>query len=187
MIFTELELAGAFTIEPERYEDERGFFARTFDRAELAQRGLAADYPQRSIAWNEAAGTVRGLHFQFPPHAEVKLVQCTRGAVLDAIVDLRPESATYGRSTTVTLDDEGRRILYVPERFAHGYQVLRDATEVSYAMSALYEPSAQSGIRFDDPALGIEWPLPVTRVSDRDRALPLLAGSEVEARMAVAP
>ena len=185
MIFTELELAGAFTIEAERFEDERGFFARVFDREEFAQHGLAADYPQRSIAWNDVAGTVRGMHFQFPPHAEVKLVQCTRGTVLDAIVDLRPESPTYGRSTAVRLDDEARTILYVPERFAHGYQVLRDATEVSYAMNALYEPSAQSGIHFDDPALGIPWPLTVTRVSERDRSLPLLAETDVHARMAL--
>jgi dTDP-4-dehydrorhamnose 3,5-epimerase len=169
-----MDLPGAFVIELERHVDERGFFARVFARESFAARGLATDVVHASIAWNTTAGTIRGMHFQYPPHAETKLVRCTRGAVLDAIVDLRPESSTYLRSCAVRLDDETRRALYVPERFAHGYQVLLDGTEVAYQMSAEYRPQAQGGLRWDDPALGLTWPLPVTVVSPRDREWPLL-------------
>jgi len=183
--FEETELAGAFLIEPEPRRDERGFFARTFAREEFAAHGLATDVVHASIAWNAAAGTVRGLHFQRPPHAEAKLVRCTHGAVFDVIVDLRPESPTYLRSFGVRLDAESRRALYVPERFAHGYQALLDATEVAYQMNVAYHPGSQGGLRHDDPALALSWPLPVTLVSERDRAWPLLAQAEPELRRAM--
>ncbi len=186
MIYRELTLNGAFLLEPERHADERGFFARTFDRAELAQRELFADALEGSIAWNARAGTVRGMHFQFPPHAEVKLVRCTRGAVHDVIVDLRPESPTFGRHEAVRLDDDTRLVLCVPRGFAHGYQTLVDDVEVEYLMDAGYSPDVQSGLRYDDADLGIEWPLPVSVVSPRDLDLPgwAAARDELERRFA---
>lgn len=177
MTFRELEIKGVFVIEPEPIRDSRGFFARTLERDELLRRGLVGDYGHSSIAWNASAGTVRGMHFQFPPHAEVKLVRCTRGAILDAAIDLRPESPTFGRCLTVQLDAESRITLYVPERFAHGYQVLEDDTEVEYQMNTGYAPEAQSGIHHADPDVAIVWPLPVGVVSDRDAALPTLAAA----------
>ena len=178
MIFEETGLAGAFVIELERIEDERGFFARTFARETFAERGLVTEMVQMSVAWNTTAGTIRGMHFQYPPHAEVKLVRCTRGAIHDVIVDLRPESPTFRETFAVELDEDTRRTLYVPERVAHGYQVLVDRTEVAYQMSAPYHPEAQGGLRWDDPALGISWPLEVTVVSERDRSWPLLESAE---------
>jgi dTDP-4-dehydrorhamnose 3,5-epimerase len=172
VIFRETDLRGAFLVEPERHEDERGFFARTFAREEFEAHGLDPEVVQASIAWNTTPGTVRGMHFQLPPHAEVKLVRCTRGAIHDVIVDLRPESSTFGRSFGARLDDTRRSALYVPERFAHGYQVLVGETEVAYQMNRAYAPDAAAGLRFDDPALGLVWPLPVTVVSTRDRQWP---------------
>jgi dTDP-4-dehydrorhamnose 3,5-epimerase len=175
MNFSELELPGVVLVRPEPKRDDRGFFARTFDRDEFRRRGLAGEIVQESIAFNEIAGTVRGLHLQLPPHGETKLVRCTRGAIHDVVVDLRTESATFGSAMSVVLDAESRELLVVPPRFAHGYQTLEDGTEVVYAMDAGYVPEAQRGIRFDDPALGVAWPLEVTRVSARDLALPTLA------------
>jgi dTDP-4-dehydrorhamnose 3,5-epimerase len=187
VIFRETALPGAFVIELERHVDDRGFFARTFARDELEAAGLATELVQASISWNAAAGTVRGLHFQYPPFAEAKIVRCTRGAVHDVIVDLRPESPTFAHTLAVELDDSERRALYVPERFAHGYQVLVDDCEVSYAMSAAYAPYAAAGLPFDDDDLGIAWPLPIGMTSDRDRAWPALAVArdELTRRMAV--
>lgn len=184
MIFHETNLSGAWVIELERHVDDRGFFARTFDRDEFASAGLAAELVQTSIAWNATAGTIRGLHFQYPPFAEAKLVRCTRGAVRDAIVDLRPESSTFLRSVSVRLDDSERRALYVPERFAHGYQTLVDDCEVSYAMTSAYAPQAAGGLPFDDPELAISWPLPIGAISERDRSWPAL--SEVRGRLIAA-
>ena len=178
MIFRELAIPGVFLIEPEPIRDPRGFFARTLERDELLRHGLEGDFSQSSIAWNEHAGTVRGMHFQFPPHAEVKLVRCTRGAVLDVVVDLRPESAAFGTSIAARLDAENRATLYVPARFAHGYQTLEDDTEVAYQMNAAYAPDSQSGINYAE----LEWPLPVGIVSDRDRTLPTIAEAEDELR-----
>lgn len=186
MRIEDLPLAGAHVLVPEPFEDARGLFARTFDRDELEARGLRADIVQESVSWNRSAGTVRGMHLQLPPHAEVKLVRCTRGAILDVIVDLRPESSTFGRTASVRLDAETRRTLYVPERFAHGYQVLEDDTELTYAMTARFEPSAAFGIRHDDPALEIAWPLRVGEISERDLTLPTLAEAETELRTALA-
>jgi dTDP-4-dehydrorhamnose 3,5-epimerase len=174
VILRETTLAGAFLIELERHVDERGFFARTFDPDELAAHGLATQIVQMSMARNTSVGTVRGMHFQFPPHAEVKFVRCTRGAVHDVIVDLRPESPTFGRSYAVDLDADAGATLYVPERFAHGYQTLTDGADVTYAMTAHYAPEAAAGLRYNDPALGIAWPLRVSCISERDVRWPLL-------------
>lgn len=179
MTFDETPLAGAFVLGLERHEDERGFFARTFAADELEGRGLEPSFVQASIGWNRARGTIRGLHFQYPPHAEVKIVRCVRGSIHDVIVDLRPESATYLSVFAVLLDDRRRDALYVPERFAHGYQVLSGEAEVAYQMSAAYAPDAASGLRYDDPALGLDWPLRATVVSERDRGWPRL--EEIEA------
>jgi dTDP-4-dehydrorhamnose 3,5-epimerase len=173
VIFTETRLAGAFTIDVELHEDERGFFARVWDGEELAEHGLDARVVQSSIAYNRVAGTLRGLHFQVPPFAETKLVRCTRGAIWDAIVDLRPGSPTFLEWVAVELTEENRRTLYVPDQFAHGYQTLVDASEVWYQMSAPYAPGAARGLRWDDPKLGIEWPAAERRViSERDLAWP---------------
>ncbi len=179
MIFTETKLQGAFIIDIRRLEDDRGFFARSFCQNEFMEHGLKPVIAQANIAYNHRAGTVRGMHFQYPPAAETKLVRCTRGAVSDIIVDLRPESPTYLEHITVELNEENLRALYVPERFAHGYQVLRDETEVTYQVGEYYTPDAEGGLSFDDPRLGLEWPLPVTEISAKDRAwLPL---SQIEA------
>ncbi len=144
MIFTETKLAGAFVIDLERREDDRGFFARAFCQHEFADHGLKPVIAQANIAYNRVAGTLRGMHFQFPPAAETKLVRCTRGAILDIIVDLRPESPTYLEHVAVELTADNHRALYVPERFAHGYQVLVDATETSYQVGEFYAPEPRA-------------------------------------------
>ena len=170
MIFTETELRGAFVVDLDRREDSRGFFARTFCQHEFEEHGLKPVIAQANIAFNRRKGTVRGMHFQFPPAAETKLVRCTRGAILDIIVDLRPESPTYLEHVAVELTADSQRALYVPERFAHGYQVLEDSTETSYQVGEFYTPEAEGGLRFDDSRLGLKWPLPVTDISDKDLA-----------------
>jgi dTDP-4-dehydrorhamnose 3,5-epimerase len=180
MRFTETELAGAFMLDPERRSDDRGYFARIFCQREFEEHGLLQVIAQGNTAFSNRAGTLRGMHFQFPPKAEAKLVRCTRGSILDVIVDLRPESRTYLRHIAVELNEENGRALYVPERFAHGYQVLRDATEASYHATEFYSPEQESGIRFDDPRLAIKWPLSVTAISDKDRNWPLLSDREPE-------
>jgi dTDP-4-dehydrorhamnose 3,5-epimerase len=173
MRFTELELAGAFAIELERIQDERGFFARTFDRDEFARHGLETEIVQTNTASNNREGTLRGLHYQAPPHAEAKLVRCTRGAVYDVVVDLRLDSPTFTRWVAVELTAENGTMLYVPKGFAHGYQTLADETETSYLMSTAYEASAARGVRWDDPAFGIEWPeTPERTLNERDRSWP---------------
>jgi len=180
MIFTETRLKGAFIVELERRTDERGFFARAFCQNEFRERGLKAVIAQANIASNLKKGTLRGMHFQYPPAAETKLVRCTRGAILDIIVDLRPESPTYLRHVAVELSEDNQRALYVPERFAHGYQALRDNTDTSYQVGEFYTPSAEGSVRYDDPRLGLTWPLPLTVISDKDRVAPLLADIEPE-------
>jgi dTDP-4-dehydrorhamnose 3,5-epimerase len=173
VIFTETRLRGAFTIDVEPHEDERGFFARVWDGEELEAHGLETRVVQSSIAYNHVAGTLRGLHFQAAPFAETKLVRCTRGAIWDVIVDLRRESPTFLEWVAVELTAENRRTLYVPEQFAHGYQTLADETEVWYQMSERYAPDAARGLRWDDPRLGIDWPPTEKRViSARDRSWP---------------
>ena len=180
MIFTETALEGAFIIDLERREDARGFFARVFCQKEFAEHGLKPVIAQANIAFNAKKGTLRGMHFQYPPAAETKLVRCTRGAILDIIVDLRPESPTYLQHVAVELTADNHRALYVPERFAHGYQVLEDATETSYQVGEFYAPEREGGLRYDDPRLGLTWPLPVAEMSPKDAAWPLLDEIEPE-------
>lgn len=182
MIFTETRLRGAFVIDLERREDSRGFFARTFCRHEFKAHGLEPVVAQASVAHNRLEGTVRGMHFQYPPAVETKLVRCTRGALLDIIVDLRPESPTYLEHVSVELNEDNQRALYVPERFAHGYQVLCDNTDATYSMGEFYTPNAEGGLKYNDPRLGLAWPLPVTLISDRDQSFPLLDDIEPEMR-----
>jgi dTDP-4-dehydrorhamnose 3,5-epimerase len=168
MIFTETTLKGAFVIDLERREDSRGFFARAFCQNEFAAHGLKPLIAQANVAFNHLRGTLRGMHFQYPPAAETKVVRCTRGAILDIIVDLRPESATYLQNVSVELSEDNGRTLYVPERFAHGYQVLRDRTETSYQVGEFYAPGSEGGLMYNDPLLGLQWPLPVAVISDKD-------------------
>lgn len=170
MIFTETSLAGAFVIDLDKRLDNRGFFARTFSRDEFVTRGLEPTVVQANVSFNHRKGTVRGMHFQFPPAAETKLVRCTRGSVVDVIVDLRPESPTFLQHTPVELSADNRRSIYVPKRFAHGYQVLEDGTEVTYLTSDDYAPQYEGGLPYDDPGLGIVWPLAATEMSPKDRA-----------------
>jgi dTDP-4-dehydrorhamnose 3,5-epimerase len=172
--FFEAPLAGVFVIEIERLEDERGSFARTFCAEEFAAHGLETGVLQSSVSFNRRRGTLRGLHWQAEPHAEVKVVRVTRGAVHDVVVDVRLGSPTLHESFGVRLDADTGRALYIPAGFAHGFQTLDDDTEVGYQISAAYVPSAAHGLRYDDPALAIDWPEPVTVVSDRDRAHPFL-------------
>jgi dTDP-4-dehydrorhamnose 3,5-epimerase len=172
VIVEETELAGACVLEVERREDERGFFARVWCAEELATAGLDTRISQINVGFNLRRGTLRGLHFQRAPHAEVKLVRCTAGAVYDVIVDLRPESPTHRRWIGAELSAENHRQLYVPAGFAHGYQTLTDSAEISYLTSVPYAPESATGVRFDDPAFGIDWPEPVTVVSDADRSWP---------------
>ena len=188
MRFTETKLRGGFVIDLERREDGRGYFARAFCRHEFEDHGLEPVIAQANVAYNHRRGTLRGMHFQYPPAAETKLVRATRGSILDIMVDLRPESPTYLQHVAVELSADNGRSLYIPRRFAHGYQVLEDATETSYMVGEFYAPELEGGLRFDDPALGISWPVAVGEMSDKDRAWPLLsvAGAEVARRMAVA-
>ena len=174
MIFRETALAGVWLIEPERLGDERGFFARTWCRREFETRGLEPDVVQCNISWNAKRGLVRGLHYQMPPHAETKLVRCTRGAIWDVVVDLRPGSPTFKRWTAAELTADNRHAMYIPKGCAHGFQTLTDDTEVFYQMSAFHAPGAERGVRWNDPVLAIAWPIASAALSDRDRALPLL-------------
>jgi dTDP-4-dehydrorhamnose 3,5-epimerase len=185
MIFRETRLKGAFVVELEPRGDERGFFARAFCRKEFEAHGLEPTIAQANISFNYRRGTVRGLHFQFPPAAETKFVRCSRGAIVDVIVDLRPESPTYLQHVAVELTAANRRGLYVPQRFAHGYQVLEDDTETTYQVGEFYTPAAEGGLRYSDPRLAIEWPLPVTDMSPKDREWRLLDDAEagIRARM----
>jgi dTDP-4-dehydrorhamnose 3,5-epimerase len=174
MIFVETRLPGVLVVEPERHEDERGFFARTWCRSEWQARGLNPALVQCSISWTKARGTVRGMHYQAAPFREAKLVRCTRGAIHDVVLDVRREAPTWGQWVAVRLTADDRRMLYVPEGMAHGFQTLADDTEVSYQMSEAYQPGAQRGVRWNDPACAIEWPITPVIVSPRDAALPAL-------------
>ncbi len=182
MLFTETELQGAFIIDLEPRTDERGFFAREFCRTEFEEHGLKPVVAQANLAFNKKAGTLRGMHFQYPPAAETKLVRCTRGAILDIIVDLRPESSTYLKHISVELNEDNWRALYVPERFAHGYQALKDNTVTSYHVGEFYAPSAEGGLLHDDPALGLNWPMPVSAISEKDRMFKPYESVEQEIR-----
>jgi dTDP-4-dehydrorhamnose 3,5-epimerase len=172
MTFTPTVIPGAWIIDVDRREDERGFFARTFDHTVFAARGLQTTWNQCSVAFTTRRGTIRGLHFQRAPHEEVKLVRCSRGEILDVLVDLRQDSPACRRHVAVLLNEDNRRLVYVPAGVAHGYQSLSDATEVAYQITPDHVPDAAAGVRFDDPAFAITWPLPVTVVSERDRTFP---------------
>jgi dTDP-4-dehydrorhamnose 3,5-epimerase len=178
MIFSETALPGAVVIELERVADERGFFARSFCAREFAAHGLDARVAQCNISFNRVKGTLRGLHFQRPPHAEAKLVRCTAGRVYDVIVDLRPDSPAFCRHVAIELSARNRTMLYVPQGVAHGFQTLEDESEVFYQMSAPYERDAAAGVRWDDAAFAIAWPLAVSVVSARDRSYPDFAVRE---------
>jgi dTDP-4-dehydrorhamnose 3,5-epimerase len=182
VIFRQTELAGAFTVDLEPHRDERGFFARAFCREEFTRHGLRTEVAQANVAVSTRKGTLRGMHFQYPPHADAKLVRATRGAVLDIVVDLRPESPTFLRHAAVRLSADDRRSLYVPERFAHGYQTLEDDTEVSYQTSAAYAPDSEGGLSPFDPRLALPWPLPVSALSARDAGWRHLDEAEPEVR-----
>ena len=179
MIFTETPLAGAFVLDIEPLEDERGFFARTVCRDQFAEHGLNGDFVQQSVSWNPFEGTLRGLHFQVAPHEEDKLVRVTRGAIFDVIVDLRVDSPTRGRWIGVELSADNHRQIYVPKGFAHGFQTLVPETEVLYEMTTRFRPGAGGGIRWDDRGLAVEWPRAVDaadrrQLSEADAALPYL-------------
>lgn len=172
MIFTETNLKGAFIIEPQRLEDDRGFFARTWCQEEFEAYGLRPRWVQSNISFNKHRGTLRGMHYQAPPHQEVKLIRCTAGVIYDVIIDLRPASATFKHYASVTLTAENCTMLYAPEGFAHGFLTLEDNTEIFYQMSAFYAPECARGVRWNDPAFGIHWPSAVKVISERDRGYP---------------
>ena len=158
MNFIATKLPGAFVLEPERFEDERGFLARAWSAQAFAEQGLEAPFVECNISYNRRKGTLRGMHFQRPPHAQNKLVRCTRGAVYDVIIDLRTDSPTFKQWLGVELTAENRRSLYVPAGCAHGFQTLEDDSELYYQMSAAYAPEVSDGVRWDDPAFRVEWP-----------------------------
>ena len=172
MRFIETKLPGAYVIEPERFEDDRGFFARTFCEREFAAAGLVTRWPQCNVSHNHARGTLRGMHYQAAPHEEVKLVRCTHGAVHDVIIDLRADSATFRQYVGVDLTARNGTMLYIPGGFAHGFLTLEDHTEVFYQMSAFYAPDYARGVRWDDPAFRIAWPSTPRIVCERDAAYP---------------
>jgi dTDP-4-dehydrorhamnose 3,5-epimerase len=169
MIFTETRLQGAFIIDLEPIEDDRGFFARAWCQREFEAHGLKARWVQGNISFNKKKGTLRGMHYQAKPHEEVKLVHCPRGVLYDVILDLRPESATFKQWLGVELTAENRRMLYIPEGFAHGFQTLEDDTEAFYQMSEFYHPESARGVRWNDPAFGIVWEKEEKIVSTRDQ------------------
>ena len=179
MIFTETKLSGAFIIDPELVEDERGFFARTFCEKEFERHGIKFDFVQCNISFNKKRGTLRGIHYQAEPYAEAKLVRCTMGAIYDVIIDLRRGSSTFRKWVAVDLSGENRRMLYVPNGFAHGFQSLSDNSEVFYQMSEFYHQEAARAVRWDDPDINIIWPATpiVMSVSDASFAH-LSAGSD---------
>ncbi len=173
MIFTETKLRGAYQIDFELRADERGYFSRSFCQQEFSAHGLKTAIAQSNVSFNKNKGTLRGMHFQISPKAEAKLVRCTRGAIFDVIIDLRPESANYCSWVSVELTANNHRMLYIPEGFAHGFQSLEDDSEVFYQMFEFYSPEHARGVRWDDPAFRIVWPLPDPIMSDKDRTYPL--------------
>lgn len=175
MRFIETGLDGVLRVVLERRSDERGFFARSWCRREFADAGVEVDWVQANVARSTRAGTLRGLHLQRPPHDEIKLIRCTRGAVFDVAVDVRPGSNSFGKWVGVQLDEGTGDSLLVPSGFAHGYQTLKDHSEITYMTSAFYEPAGATGYRYDDPAFDIDWPLKVSAISRADSAWPLVA------------
>jgi dTDP-4-dehydrorhamnose 3,5-epimerase len=175
MKFQKLHIPQAMVIDPEPRKDTRGMLARAFCAREMAEHGLQTTFVQTNITYNYVKGTVRGLHWQVLPMGECKLVRCTRGAVYDVLVDMRPDSPTYLQHFAVELTEHNRRMLYVPEMCAHGYQALTDDAEVTYMVSGYYSPESERGILYNDPAIGIEWPLPATVVSEKDQSWQMLS------------
>jgi dTDP-4-dehydrorhamnose 3,5-epimerase len=175
MHFRPTSLRGAWLIELQPARDERGFFARTFCVHEFSIHGLETSFPQHSISVTPRRGTLRGMHFQRKPHAEVKLIRCIKGKIWDVIIDLRPDSPTFCSWQSFELSAENRRQLYIPKGFAHGFQTLTDDVDVSYLISEMHVPEATNGVRHDDPAFQVEWPLAVTMISDKDRSWPAFA------------
>jgi dTDP-4-dehydrorhamnose 3,5-epimerase len=171
--FTETILNGAFIVDLEPHTDERGFFARSFCARDFEAQGLNPAVAQCNISYNRQAGTLRGMHYQAPPASETKLVRCTRGAIYDVIIDLRPDSPTYLRHVAIELSADNRRTLYIPEMFAHGFLTLADETEVEYQMGEFYTPGYGRGLRYDDPVFNIHWPRAVSIISQQDAAWPL--------------
>jgi dTDP-4-dehydrorhamnose 3,5-epimerase len=169
VIFNETKLNGAYIIEIEKLKDHRGFFARTWCQNEFKDSGLTSRLVQANLSYNSKVGTLRGMHYQLSPYEETKLVRCTKGAIYDVIIDLRPASPTYTQWIGVELTAENYKMLYVPENFAHGFQTLRDNTEVTYQVSQFYTPDSESGIRWNDPAFKINWPIEVQVISDKDK------------------
>jgi dTDP-4-dehydrorhamnose 3,5-epimerase len=170
MIFVKTDLPGAWLIDPEAHRDNRGWFARSYCEREFAAQGLETRFVQHSTSHNAARGTLRGMHYQRAPHAEVKVVRCLRGAIYDVIIDLRPDAPTLRQWRGFELSAENGRQLYIPKGFAHGFQALSDDCQVGYLISEFYAPEASTGVRWNDPAFGIEWPLPVAAMSDKDKA-----------------
>ena len=178
MTFEELALPGVYRIGIEPHADERGFFARTVCEDTLVARGLVGRFRQSSVSFNHISGTVRGLHYAVPPHAETKIVRCTRGAIRDVVVDLREGSLTYLHSVGVDLTAEARDALYIPAGLAHGFQTLTDGAEVLYMIDRAFVAHAARGVRWDDPAFAVAWPEPITVISERDLAFPAWTGAE---------
>ncbi|WFM70030.1 dTDP-4-dehydrorhamnose 3,5-epimerase [Halomonas sp. CKK8] len=175
MKFIETNLKDAFLIELEPRGDDRGFFARTMCRDEFANVGLNSDFVQQNTSFSVHRGTLRGLHYQTPPHGEDKLVRCLQGAIVDVIVDIRKDSPTYMQHQMFELTSRNRQQLYVPKGFAHSFMTLEDNVEVSYLVTATYAPGSEDGLRYDDERLGIEWPLPVSVISEKDSSWPLIS------------
>lgn len=175
MRFVELPIAGAFEIVLDPHMDNRGHFMRTFSVSEFAGHGLETEFVERSLSYNRRSGTLRGLHFQAAPFAESKLVRCSRGAAFDVIVDLRRGSPSFGVWHGIEISADNHRMVYIPRGLAHGFQTLCDETEMDYMITPVYHPASSGGIRFDDPDLAIDWPLPVQCISARDLALPPLS------------
>lgn len=175
MIFIETKLKGAYIVELKKREDHRGFFARGWDGNIFEQHGLVGRVIQQNIAFSKIKGTIRGLHYQMAPHQETKFVRCTRGSIFDVIVDLRPDSATFKQWLGVKLTMDEDQLLYVPKDFAQGFQALEDNSEIMYLVSEVYTPAAEAGIRYNDPAIGIEWPLPVSMITEKDANLPVFS------------
>ena len=172
MIFTETKLKGAFIIDVKRHEDERGFFGRVWCKNEYEEHGLNPNVVQANISYNKLKGTLRGMHFQKAPYGEGKTVRCVSGAIYDVIVDIRPDSATFKQWISVELTGESYKMLYIPEGFAHGFITLKDHTSVHYMGTAFHTPGAEAGIKFDDPAFNIDWPMKVAVISQKDQNHP---------------
>jgi dTDP-4-dehydrorhamnose 3,5-epimerase len=174
VLFGETEIKGAFIIDIEPYQDNRGLFARTFCAREFEQHGLTPAVAQCNLSVTYKKGTIRGMHYLLPPARETKLVRCVRGAIYDVVIDMRPDSPTYTSHISVELSADNRRALYIPEMLAHGFQTLTDDAEVIYQMSDFYMPGYERGLRYDDPIFNIQWPLPLTEISEKDAAWPYL-------------